>query len=208
MAEGTYEYECMRAELLGIDKPNEEEFEKARAERLRREQEELEAAEAVLLEQQEDQMRNVGGRLDELNTILSSTQQKLNRFKQTACGSLSNIFSRGSVDLVDGTPSTSATASRRNTTATGGSISGHQNDDKEDSDINNASEDNGDDVKDQENASDIKPIIPTEKIRAAKIDIQKKMTSHLDKLDSLINKADNAEISMSEQTKQMSRMAK
>lgn len=152
-------------------------------------------------------MRNVSGRLDELNTILSSTQQKLNRFKQTACGSLSNMFSRGSVDFVDGTPSTSATASRRNTTATGGSISGHHNDEKDDFDIHGASQDL-DDVKNQEIEFEIKPIIPTEKIRAAKMDIQKKMTSHLDKLDSLINKADNAEISMSEQTKQMSRMAK
>lgn len=26
MAEGTYEYECMRAELLGIDKPDYEQF--------------------------------------------------------------------------------------------------------------------------------------------------------------------------------------
>lgn len=26
MAEGTYEYECERAELLGIDKPNYDEF--------------------------------------------------------------------------------------------------------------------------------------------------------------------------------------
>ncbi|XP_053948966.1 uncharacterized protein LOC128857294 [Anastrepha ludens] len=204
MAEGTYEYECMRAELLGIEKPNEEEFEKVRAERLRREQEEQETAEAALLEQQEDQMRNVGGRLDELNTILSSTQQKLNRFKQTACGSLSNIFNRGSVDLVDGTPSTSATASRRNTTATGGSISGHS-DGKNDTDINSTGEDR--DGKEQEDSGDIKPIIPTERIKA-KMDLQKKMSSHLDKLDTLINKADNAEISMSEQTKQMRHMAK
>ncbi|XP_017470813.1 PREDICTED: uncharacterized protein LOC108362388 [Rhagoletis zephyria] len=206
MAEGTYEYECMRAELLGIEKPNEEEFEKARTERLRLEQEEKDAAEAALLEQQEDQMQNVGGRLDELNTILSSTQQKLNRFKQTACGSLSNIFSRGSVDLADGTPSTSATASRRNTTATGSSVSGHNNG-KIVSDINSASQDL-DDMKQGEDAGDIKPIIPTERIREAKIDMQKKMTSHLDELDALINKADNAEISMSEQTKQMRRMAK
>lgn len=49
MAEGTYEFECMRAELLGIDKPNEEEFEKARAERLEREQEERLAAEAQVM---------------------------------------------------------------------------------------------------------------------------------------------------------------
>lgn len=46
MAEGTYEYECMRAELLGIEKPNQEEFEKVRAERLKQEQDELDAAEA------------------------------------------------------------------------------------------------------------------------------------------------------------------
>lgn len=46
MAEGTYEFECMRAELLGIDKPDQEEFEKARAVRLEMEQEERLAAEA------------------------------------------------------------------------------------------------------------------------------------------------------------------
>lgn len=49
MAEGTYEYECMRAELLGIEKPNQEEFEKARAERLQQEQAEREAAEAKVI---------------------------------------------------------------------------------------------------------------------------------------------------------------
>lgn len=49
MAEGTYEYECMRAELLGIEKPNQEEFEKARAERLQQEQDERDAAEAQVI---------------------------------------------------------------------------------------------------------------------------------------------------------------
>lgn len=50
MAEGTYEYACMRAELLGIDKPNQEEFEKARAERLQQEQDERDAEEAKVTE--------------------------------------------------------------------------------------------------------------------------------------------------------------
>lgn len=59
MAEGTYEYECMRAELLGIEKPNEEEFEKARAERLRREQEELEAAEAAVIKQEDTYIHTI-----------------------------------------------------------------------------------------------------------------------------------------------------
>lgn len=33
MAEGTYEYECMRAELLGIEKPDYDEFMKNKVER-------------------------------------------------------------------------------------------------------------------------------------------------------------------------------
>lgn len=39
--------------------------------------------------------------------------------------------------------------------------------------------------------------------RATKLDLDKKLTSHLDKLDSLINKAEKAEISMEKQNKQM-----
>lgn len=46
MAEGTYDFEVMRAELLGIKPPNKEEFEIAREERLEIERAELEAAEA------------------------------------------------------------------------------------------------------------------------------------------------------------------
>ena len=122
--------------------------------------------------------------MDELNSILSSTQQKLNRFKQTACGSLSNIFAKGSVDVPEtGTdsPTTSATASRRNTTACGEAMM----------------------------AADVVPVpITAERIAAAKLESQKKMSAQLDKLDSLINKAENAEISMQEQTKQMKKMTK
>lgn len=43
----------------------------------------------------------------------------------------------------------------------------------------------------------------TEQVRATKLDLNKQMTSHLDKLDSLINKAEKAEISMEKQNKQM-----
>lgn len=42
MAEGTYEYECMRAELLGLSKPDEEEFLARQKERLAHRTEELE----------------------------------------------------------------------------------------------------------------------------------------------------------------------
>lgn len=43
----------------------------------------------------------------------------------------------------------------------------------------------------------------TDQTRATKLDLNKQMTSHLDKLDSLINKAERAEISMEKQNKQM-----
>ncbi|XP_065365907.1 uncharacterized protein LOC135958892 [Calliphora vicina] len=195
MAEGTYEYECMRAELLGIDKPDQEEFEKARADRLQQEQAEREAAEAKILEEQDEALKGAASKLDELTGILSSTQQKLNRFKQTACGSLTNIFSRtGSMDtgktqLTEDTPNTS---SRRNTTAANTSA-----------DINQAL-DNLDSMQHQEG----QPVIPTEKIRQAKLDLDKKMSSQLGALDRMINKAEHAEIAMHEQTKQMRKMAK
>lgn len=42
MSENTYEYECMRAELLGIEKPNYEEFLKNKKEVQRKEIEEEE----------------------------------------------------------------------------------------------------------------------------------------------------------------------
>lgn len=53
MAEGTYEYECMRAELLGLEKPNYDEF-------LKR-QKENEAAEA---EEDEIDTENLKVRLE------------------------------------------------------------------------------------------------------------------------------------------------
>uniref|UniRef100_A0A1A9WSX9 t-SNARE coiled-coil homology domain-containing protein n=1 Tax=Glossina brevipalpis TaxID=37001 RepID=A0A1A9WSX9_9MUSC len=210
MSDETYEFQCMRAELLGTEKPSLEEFERNRAERLKQQQEELEAAEAELLDEQDETLGNTGGKLDELNTILSSTQQKLNRFKQTACTSLSNIFSRsgslqteitnpGKEEESETNPSTSGATTRRNTTACTSNI---------DPTLNMVEQDDHEMLEQEQQHQPGEPVIPIEKIRAAKIDVQKKMTSHLHKLDSLINKADQAEISMAEQTKQMRKMTK
>lgn len=45
--------------------------------------------------------------------------------------------------------------------------------------------------------------LPTrEQVEASKFDLSKKLTSHLDKLDTLIHKAERAEISLQEQNKQ------
>ncbi|EDW75393.1 uncharacterized protein Dwil_GK20150 [Drosophila willistoni] len=179
----SYQEECQRAELLGIAPPDQAEFERNRKARLEQELAEQEAAEAVLIEQQDESLGNVGGKLGELNSILSSTQQKLNRFKQTACGSLSNIFARTNLGSVDVPQSTG--------------------------DSTNASKE-PEPVQEQpqpQQPSQTRPLT-REEIQAAKAAKEKRMDSQLDKLDSLINKADNAHIAMGEQTKQMRRMAK
>ncbi|XP_050299392.1 uncharacterized protein LOC126738212 [Anthonomus grandis grandis] len=78
--EGTYEYECMRAELLGVDKPDYEQFLKNKAEADAMEREKLDAEQMGETEVQGESLGRIGGRLDELNTILKSTQQKINNF--------------------------------------------------------------------------------------------------------------------------------
>ncbi|CAG9770217.1 unnamed protein product [Ceutorhynchus assimilis] len=78
--EGTYEYECMRAELLGIDKPDYEEFVKNKAERDAAEQEALDTEIMREAQSQEEEYHQVGGKLNELNNILKSTQKKINSF--------------------------------------------------------------------------------------------------------------------------------
>ncbi|XP_034671386.1 uncharacterized protein LOC117903458 [Drosophila subobscura] len=173
----SYEQECQRAELLGLQAPDKDEFERRRQARLEQQQADHDAAEAVLLEQQDESLGNVGGKLGELNSILSSTQQRLNRFKETACGSLTNIFARpnsGSVDL---------------SAAAGGPTV--------------ATQEERAPVQDQP-----RPPPTAAEVSAAKAAKQQRMDSQLDKLDALINKADNAHIAMGEQTQQMRRLAK
>lgn len=100
MAEGTYEYECMRAELLGVEKPDYDEFTKRQKEQLAREAEEERAETECLTvklhisplliipcfvfknaEDNNATLSGVSSRLDELNTILASTQKRISRFK-------------------------------------------------------------------------------------------------------------------------------
>lgn len=157
------------------------------------------------MDKQEESMQSTGGKLDELNSILSSTQKRINRLKMSARGSITSMFSRGSIDDPTvpaasgaGTSAASSTSSsRRNTAAEGETTSG---------DINEALN-NLEEMQKQEDDNEIKPIIPTERI-TAKLELQKKMTSHLDKLDTLINKSERAELAMASQTQQMRRMAK
>lgn len=102
--DGTYEDECMRAELLGLDIPDKAAFdtqkEKARQEN---QLEELENEQLKvnnfnktnyyliiclfkqLIDSQGEKIKENYGKLDDLNKILSVTQQRLNSFKVNFC---------------------------------------------------------------------------------------------------------------------------
>ncbi|XP_066257954.1 uncharacterized protein [Euwallacea similis] len=80
MAEGTYEYECMRAELLGIEKPDYEDFMKKKADELSTNEEHFEAENMKEEYAQNEKLFHATGKLDELNTILKSTQRRINNF--------------------------------------------------------------------------------------------------------------------------------
>lgn len=207
----SYEEECQRAELLGLQPPDKAEFERKRSARLEQQLAEQEAAEAVvsivqlafvyglcsswafallllqMLEQQGESLRGASGKLDELNSILSSTQQRLNRFKQTACGSLTNIFTRGG--SLSGASGASASMD----------MPGYS--------MEQSAEQQPPQPPVQRQPQPMAPPTAAE-VAAAKAAKRAMMDSQLDKLDSLINKADNAELAMSEQTKQMRRIAK
>ncbi|XP_035776603.1 uncharacterized protein LOC118458358 [Anopheles albimanus] len=187
MAEGTYEYECMRAELLGLARPSREQFEEQQ--KLKREVEEEEQLTEQLKEVdlQEESVQGTSGKMDELNSILTATQQKINKFK-VACGSLTSLLK-----LRPSTPS-------NDPASTSGGGAGNAGADEGKS-INDALE-TLDTMKDLNTASDASVA------KSAAKDIGQKMTSQLDKLDSLLYKADNATYSMKHQTNQMNKIAK
>ncbi|KAK9751776.1 hypothetical protein QE152_g4753 [Popillia japonica] len=182
MAEGTYEYECMRAELLGIDKPEYDEFLKKQKENESREvqNEEIETEHLKEAEAQNDELQGVGGKLDELNNLLSLTQKKINNFKYR-CNSvtsymksrLGNWHSSNSLD-------SSSIESKK--------IEEEDDDNPADSSHN----------REQDNTP--KPI-PLESQR--KSDLANALDKNSDTLDTMLEKADNARYSMQYQRSQM-----
>ncbi|KAF5285139.1 hypothetical protein FQA39_LY16828 [Lamprigera yunnana] len=86
MDENSYEYECMRAELLGVEKPTVEEYQ-GRSKESPLENEEPQETEHLKEEDKEtDDSKNFS-----LDNIVLATQKKLNIFK-ASCGSLVNML--------------------------------------------------------------------------------------------------------------------
>ncbi|KAJ6634861.1 hypothetical protein Bhyg_13442 [Pseudolycoriella hygida] len=187
MAEGSYEYECNRAELLGVDPPNRADFEAA----LKLRQEEFEKELSNVVEETEEQLNRTGGKFDELNSILSVTQQRLNKFK-SACGSLTNLLKIRGNQKTEIPDDLAAPASSDSDNVNSGSQSNN---------IDNAL-DNLETMKTQSEMSDVKVI------NDGANSLQQKMTCQFDKLDSMLNKAENAQYSMAHQNKQMKNFLK
>ncbi|CAH0548851.1 unnamed protein product [Brassicogethes aeneus] len=186
MAEGTYEYECMRAELLGVDKPDYEEFLKKQEEneknKVEEEEQDLQALQDA--DSQNDNLKNISGGLEELNGILAVTQRKINRFK-ASCGSLTNLLKikMGGAHLANSTNDVSvdptSSSNVENPVGTGSNVTA------------NGDRPTNDEVR--ENGTH------------RKSDLTKALDNHVDRLDLMLEKAENAQYSMKHQNNQMKR---
>ncbi|CAH2093580.1 unnamed protein product [Euphydryas editha] len=91
MALKAYEDACMRAELFGQPKPDREEFLSKHKHLDVVEFEEIDIKTTENTTMLNDELHHASGGLAELNTILTSTQTKLNRLRGV-CGSVTNFF--------------------------------------------------------------------------------------------------------------------
>lgn len=193
MSDEDYQHACERAELLGLSKPSEEEWRQTQtAQNENRCDDDDNALQD--LNYSDEKARRIGGGLDELNSILNTTQKKLNRFK-TVCGSLGQLL-KVKVSSRGGTPHHKPEEPNPD---------GNQ-------EIQKESEPATDEVMTVETSDDTTADAANNSanngVQPKQIDLSEKMGSHLDKLDSLITKADNAQYSMQHQTKQMRKFLK
>lgn len=209
MALKAYEDVCLRAELFGQPKPDKEDFLEKNKHLDIAEFEEIEiktTAETTAM--LNDDLKNASGGLSELNTILNSTQTKLNRLKGV-CGSLTNFFR---IKL---------TAKDNLSYSSEPSYVGQTNYDKDfvqpiESDLGSVNlglgpNDNELAPKPGQDGGDINTAIDnlqtmkenTSLLKHGVKDVKQEVTSQISKLDSLINKAERAETSLQYQNKQM-----
>lgn len=192
-----YQHACERAELLGLPKPSEEEWRQSQAAQSEvRHHDDDDDGVLQDLDHADGAAGRIGGGLDELNNILSTTQKKLNRFK-TVCGSLGTLL-KVKVHSRGGTP-------RHKPEEPNSDAEKQENQEKPESmddemmTVETSNETITDAAADQPANSGMQP---------KQIDLSQKMGSHLNKLDSLITKAENAQYSMQHQTKQMKKFLK
>lgn len=187
-----YLHACERAELLGLPIPSEEEWKQTqRIEAENRVNDDVDDAAMQNLNLADESAQRIGGGLDEINTILSATQKKLNRFK-TVCGSLGTLLK--------------VRVGSKNNTPDHKPVEQNHNEAKNVDPDASANEES----LTVELSNDREEVVRTETSGTTpkKIDLNEKMGSHINKLDSLITKAENAQYSMQHQTKQMKKFLK
>ncbi|XP_023725015.1 uncharacterized protein LOC111874068 isoform X1 [Cryptotermes secundus] len=184
MSEYDYEYELMRSELLGLPLPEKKPVQPVNEDNVHSSDVEdhgIEENEDIQVEG--EQMGRVSGGLDELNSILSITQKKINRFK-TVCGSFTNLLKLRMGAKSDGASSdNSSLASEADCVLQSEEV--HEN-----------SESGVD-------ATESKALVASKKTAQRALDLEGTLGSQIDKLDSMLMKAEQAELSMSKQNKEM-----
>ncbi|XP_050552949.1 uncharacterized protein LOC118274891 [Spodoptera frugiperda] len=208
-----YEDACTRAELFGQPIPDREEFLSKHKHLDVVEFEEVEIRTAENTAMLDEQLKEGTGGLAELNTILDSTQTKINKLKGV-CGTITNFF-RVKMSAKDNLSYSSEPSYVGQTnydkdyippSSENGSINkGLGPDDNEMTPRAGKSKQNGgggdintalDDLKKMEENSSLLG-------KAAAKDIGKQVNTQISKLDQLINQADRAQTSLNHQNKQM-----
>ncbi|KAH9631351.1 hypothetical protein HF086_012139 [Spodoptera exigua] len=207
-----YEDACTRAELFGQPLPDREEFLSKHKHLDVVEFEEVEIRMAENTAMLDDQIKDGTSGLAELNTILDSTQTKLNKLKGV-CGTITNFF-RVKMSAKDNLSYSSEPSYVGQTnydkdyippTSENGSINqGLGPEDNEMTPRAGKSKQNGGDINTA--LDDLKKMENQESsslLGSAAKDIGKQVNTQISKLDQLINQADRAQASMNHQNKQM-----
>ncbi|CAH2229441.1 uncharacterized protein LOC120628319 [Pararge aegeria] len=214
MALKAYEDACMRAELFGQPKPDKEEFLSKHKHLDIVEFEEVDIKTTENTAMLNDDLKETSGALKELNTILTSTQTKLNRMKGV-CGTVTNFFrlklaakdnlSYSSEPSYVGQTNYDKDYVAPKNTDVGFINTGLGPEDNEMTPRAGKTKQNGGDINaalaalEQMEVNDNSSLLG----KAAVIDHRKQVSSQMSKLDNMILQADRAEASLSNQNKQM-----
>ncbi|XP_041971795.1 uncharacterized protein LOC121727836 [Aricia agestis] len=201
-----YQEACDRAELFGQPKPNKEEFLEKHKHLDVNEFEEIDIKMAENTAMLNEDLQDLSGGLTELNSILSSTQTKLNRLKGV-CGSVTSFF-RLKLNAKDNLSYSSDQ-----------SYIGQTNFDRDAvptdlGSVNTGLGPNDNEMTVKKNTGDINSALSDLKAmevaentslfgKVQKHEHERQLTSQVSKLDNMIIQAERAETSLRSQNKQM-----
>ncbi|XP_025835659.1 uncharacterized protein LOC108733915 [Agrilus planipennis] len=199
MVETAYEFECNRAELLGLDKPDFQEFCKEYDAKKAAEEIALETEHLKEIESENEALKGVSGGLEELSSILRSTQKRITNFK-VSYGSITDYLK----DKIGRRGSGASTKSANSeSTDDPQMISQHPNDSSNEhlhtQEIKLVNDKGTTQFENKGFENDKEEVVASH----LDTDLSRALDNHVDKLDSLVTKAENCEIGLRHQNKQM-----